>query len=453
METCVSTVTHNIIVLLPGTTGSSLVDYDTLKSSVIPVIAPTWPDLVLADLYGAAKISEILGKVGLPGVTATAVSAAKALLEKPGLQQDPTGASNPLVAYEPYPGFSELGKLTHPVYEPLITYLQDTVLGNAPYYTWNIVNQSVPNATGNLLVGFGYDWRQNNTYTAQQLAALLNNIYDTYSANTGSDFRIILLGHSMGGLVARAYLENVGPANGDKVLGKIAALITLGTPHLGAHLALDSLVGNTLSSVLPVTLVSGLVNDANFPSTYELLPNANCPAFAADGVTRTGSFVTDRASADSLVSVYSGTFSETLTGAAPTGFAASSENLASAQTFFDTLGKQPAGTAYYVLYGLTNDAVAAVTPGTLTSFTWTPGSGTPGTVTPVYTDYSESTTGDNVPTNIWTGGDGIVPVWSAIFAGNSNVTSAPAVGATHLSMPSDTTVQAQIKTWYDAITA
>jgi hypothetical protein len=27
------------------------------------------------------------------------------------------------------------------------------------------------------------------------------------------------------------------------------------------------------------------------------------------------------------------------------------------------------------------------------------------------------------------------------------------VGATHLSMPSDATVQAQIKTWYDAITA
>jgi hypothetical protein len=34
-----------------------------------------------------------------------------------------------------------------------------------------------------------------------------------------------------------------------------------------------------------------------------------------------------------------------------------------------------------------------------------------------------------------------------------NVTSAPAAGATHLSMPDDATVQAQIKTWYDAITA
>ena len=34
-----STVTHNIIVLLPGTTGSSLVDYDTLKNPVIPVVA------------------------------------------------------------------------------------------------------------------------------------------------------------------------------------------------------------------------------------------------------------------------------------------------------------------------------------------------------------------------------------------------------------------------------
>ena len=105
-----------------------------------------------------------------------------------------------------------------------------------------------------------------------------------------------------------------------------------------------------------------------------------------------------------------------------------------------------------MLYGLTDATVIGTNPGTLTSFTWTQASNAPGTLTPVYTSYS-TLDANNVPTNIWIGGDGIVPVWSAIFAGNSNVTSAPAVGATHLTMPSDTTVQAQIKTWYDAITA
>lgn len=222
METHVTTVTHNIIVLLPGTTGTSLVSYNTLKNGDL-ILIPSWPDQVIADVG--------LGLIG----------DAQKLLATAGLQQDPTGATNPLVAYKPSTGvFGDKG------YEPLIDYLTGTVLGNAPYYTWNIANQSVPNASGNLLVGFGYDWRENNTYTAGQLADLLNNIYDTYSANTDSDFRIILIGHSMGGLVARAYLENVGPANQDKVLGKIAALITLGTPHLGAPLALDAIAGNTL---------------------------------------------------------------------------------------------------------------------------------------------------------------------------------------------------------------
>jgi pimeloyl-ACP methyl ester carboxylesterase len=42
--------------------------------------------------------------------------------------------------------------------------------------------------------------------------------------------RIVLLGHSMGGLVARAYLCAYGPA-------RIARVITLGTPHHGTRLA------------------------------------------------------------------------------------------------------------------------------------------------------------------------------------------------------------------------
>jgi len=48
-------------------------------------------------------------------------------------------------------------------------------------------------------------------------------------AATGSE-QIILLGHSMGGLVARAYLRRHGHAH-------IAAVVTLGTPHHGTALA------------------------------------------------------------------------------------------------------------------------------------------------------------------------------------------------------------------------
>ena len=48
-------------------------------------------------------------------------------------------------------------------------------------------------------------------------------------AATGAD-RIALVGHSMGGLVARAYLRRYGKA-------RVAKLITLGSPHHGSELA------------------------------------------------------------------------------------------------------------------------------------------------------------------------------------------------------------------------
>lgn len=52
---------------------------------------------------------------------------------------------------------------------------------------------------------------------------------DAILARSGAD-QIILVGHSMGGLIARAYVQNLGGAS------KVAKIITLGTPHHGtAH--------------------------------------------------------------------------------------------------------------------------------------------------------------------------------------------------------------------------
>lgn len=52
---------------------------------------------------------------------------------------------------------------------------------------------------------------------------------DTVLAETGAD-DLVLVGHSMGGLVARAYLQRFGAA-------RVNRLITLGTPHQGSRLA------------------------------------------------------------------------------------------------------------------------------------------------------------------------------------------------------------------------
>jgi len=52
---------------------------------------------------------------------------------------------------------------------------------------------------------------------------------DELRAETGAD-RVVLVGHSMGGLVSRAYLRRHGP-------GKVDKLITIATPHHGTVLA------------------------------------------------------------------------------------------------------------------------------------------------------------------------------------------------------------------------
>ncbi|MCP4640347.1 MAG: alpha/beta fold hydrolase [bacterium] len=61
---------------------------------------------------------------------------------------------------------------------------------------------------------------------ARQLVACVDRVCNT----TGSS-KVILVGYSMGGLVARAYVERWGGAS------KVAKVITVGTPHHGTGIA------------------------------------------------------------------------------------------------------------------------------------------------------------------------------------------------------------------------
>lgn len=62
-----------------------------------------------------------------------------------------------------------------------------------------------------------------------ELAERLDEEVDRLLAATGAA-RVMLVGHSTGGLIARAYLERRGP-------DRVAALITIATPHHGTKLA------------------------------------------------------------------------------------------------------------------------------------------------------------------------------------------------------------------------
>ncbi len=73
------------------------------------------------------------------------------------------------------------------------------------------------------LFAFAYDWRQPNTYTAELLKSKIASI----KIQTGHD-KVDLVAHSMGGLVARSYIEGAGYQD------DIDQLIFLATPHRGA---------------------------------------------------------------------------------------------------------------------------------------------------------------------------------------------------------------------------
>jgi hypothetical protein len=80
---------------------------------------------------------------------------------------------------------------------------------------------------------------------------------------------VIFICHSMGGLVARWYVDRLGGAEHTK------AIITLGTPHRGALNALDQLVNGVRKGVGPFKItLTDLAR--SLPSIYQLLPEYAC---------------------------------------------------------------------------------------------------------------------------------------------------------------------------------
>ena len=76
----------------------------------------------------------------------------------------------------------------------------------------------------------------------EHFAGQLKTRIDAICAATGAT-QVILIAHSMGGLVARAYLRRFGAA-------RVARLVTIGTPHHGSVLAW-TFIGRCLSQMRP----------------------------------------------------------------------------------------------------------------------------------------------------------------------------------------------------------
>jgi pimeloyl-ACP methyl ester carboxylesterase len=123
---------------------------------------------------------------------------------------------------------------------------------------------------------FAYDWRRDNRVAARKLARAASGWLRRWREESGNDAaQLILVGHSMGGIVARLFLEL---HEGWRCTRR---LITFGTPYSGSVNALDFLANGFRRGWGPFTVdLSDTVR--SFTSVYQLLPSFRCLAGAGD---------------------------------------------------------------------------------------------------------------------------------------------------------------------------
>jgi pimeloyl-ACP methyl ester carboxylesterase len=112
----------------------------------------------------------------------------------------------------------------------------------------------------NNFISFPYDWRISNRVNARRLKMVIDeNLDHLRIAEPETD--VILIAHSMGGLVSRYYLEVL------QGWCDCGAFITFGTPFRGSVNAVDYLANGYKNILMDLTNVM-----RTFPSVYELLP-------------------------------------------------------------------------------------------------------------------------------------------------------------------------------------
>jgi pimeloyl-ACP methyl ester carboxylesterase len=127
------------------------------------------------------------------------------------------------------------------------------------------------NSADKRFLPFPYDWRRSNRDSAQQLANRLDEVLSGFDIESVD---ILLLAHSMGGLVMRYLLES-GEYSNHAWFPRIKWLVTLGTPHFGAPIALHRLAGKEGTVGLSGGDVKRLGNDSRYPALFELVPPAS----------------------------------------------------------------------------------------------------------------------------------------------------------------------------------
>jgi hypothetical protein len=225
----VAEVFRDVIVVVPGIMGSTLARRDGDK--LLPIWAPSAQGLVTAIRTLGGSIKALTLPDGLAD-------------EDPGDGIEPTGVFPDIHVV---PGLWSMNR----GYSRLLSWLRTTFELSTP---------------GNF-VPFGYDWRLSCTLNARRLKAVVEPVLEAWRARGGEfkDAQLAFVCHSMGGLVARWYVECLG---GSEVTRKV---ITIGTPHRGSVDALDKLVNGLRKGMGPFGIdLTELTR--SLPSMYQLLP-------------------------------------------------------------------------------------------------------------------------------------------------------------------------------------
>jgi len=272
----------------------------------------------------------------------------------------------------------------------------------------------LPKVRGNVLVGFGYDWRDNIAKSAESLRSLIDNVYLVY----GPDCDIWLVAHSKGPLVCRYVIES-GIAK--DAAWRLKGLISLGGAHFGLP-AMLSILSDQVAAAYHMTPRKFLRNAFLSQNQYQMLSRSKAHPFVYEMLPPQHTACVRQG--EKIQSIYDpeSPVYQMLVAPPPEGFGAIPDNFMAATALFSKLnysserGNRP---DYYFVYGFDID--------TLTMFEYDSDS-----------KKLEMVIGD---------GDGMVPVHSAGFEGGWAKERFAVQGCDHAELLSDLTVLEQIIKW------
>jgi pimeloyl-ACP methyl ester carboxylesterase len=128
------------------------------------------------------------------------------------------------------------------------------------------IEQTFDVKRGKNLFEFPYDWRRDNRVASRQLATKARKWLADWRRSSGNaDAKLVLIGHSMGGLVARHFIEC---REGWK---DTRTLVTIGTPYGGSLYAVGTLVNGKKVKFFDLTDIA-----RSLTALHQLLPVYPC---------------------------------------------------------------------------------------------------------------------------------------------------------------------------------